>query len=293
MLSTMFAVSISANPVSAMANLMEEDLLAPGDGLITLDTSTGLRWLDVTATLGLSYNEAEASVYATDHGFRHATYKEVRALKENQGLILDSQYHSNPNAKQLINLMGGYTRLMPWFKEFTGWTDMNNPRTISSKLTTYNGDGYKWDYYMWTSKDYAWSGAGNFLVKESTNTAPDVSDAQASTTTLRPPNKKMVPITVQGVTDADGDAVSITITNINQDEKTGKKADASGVGTSTANVRAERDGKGDGRVYHIFFTADDGNGGVTSGVVNVYIPHDQSGKPAVDGGALYDSTGPS
>lgn len=117
-----------------------------------------------------------------------------------------------------------------------------------------------------------------------------MSNAQASTTALWPPNNKMVSVTVQGVTDADGDAVSITITSIMQDEKTGKEADASGVGTDTASVRAERDGKGDGRVYHIFFTADDGNGGVTAGEVTVSVPHDQSGKPAVDGGALYDST---
>ena len=122
------------------------------------------------------------------------------------------------------------------------------------------------------------------------NTAPDVSNAQASTMTLWPPNNKMVPITVQDITDADGDAVSITVTSIMQDEKTGKEVDASGVGTDTATVRAERDGKGDGRVYHVAFTADDGNGGITAGVVKVYVPHDQSGKPAVDGGALYDST---
>ncbi|MEM2140063.1 hypothetical protein [Nitrososphaera sp.] len=130
----------------------------------------------------------------------------------------------------------------------------------------------------------------DITVESNPNTAPDVSNAQASTTTLWPPNNKMVPITVQGVTDADGDAVTITITSIMQDEKTGKEADASGVGTDTASVRAERDGKGDGRVYHIAFTADDGNGGVTAGEVTVTVPHDQSGSPAVDGGALYDST---
>jgi hypothetical protein len=130
-------------------------------------------------------------------------------------------------------------------------------------------------------------------IESNSNTAPDVSNAQASTTTLWPPNNKMVPITVEGVTDADGDEVSITITSIMQDEKTGKEADASGVGTDTASVRSERDGKGDGRVYHIFFTADDGNGGVTAGEVTVTVPHDQSGSPAVDGGALYDSTVPS
>jgi hypothetical protein len=69
--------------------------------------------------------------------------------------------------------------------------------------------------------------------------------------------------------------------------------DGKGVGTSTAEVRAERDGKGDGRVYHIGFTADDGNGGTCSGVVLVGVPHDKGGaNDPVDGGALYDSTTP-
>jgi hypothetical protein len=65
------------------------------------------------------------------------------------------------------------------------------------------------------------------------------------------------------------------------------------VGTPTAEVRAERDGGGNGRVYHISFTADDGHGGTCSGEVLVGVPHDQGveGDPA-DDGALYDSTIP-
>jgi len=52
------------------------------------------------------------------------------------------------------------------FNEFTGWTDMGNPtHTISSKLTTYSGTRYKWDSYGESSRGWAWSGAGNFLVR--------------------------------------------------------------------------------------------------------------------------------
>jgi hypothetical protein len=36
--------------------------------------------------------------------------------------------------------------------------------------------------------------------------------------------------------------------------------DGAGIATNTAQVRAERLGAGDGRVYHIGFTADDGKG---------------------------------
>ena len=64
--------------------------------------------------------------------------------------------------------------------------------------------------------------------------------------------------------------------------------------TDVAAIRAERDGSGDGRVYHIVFVADDGQGGTCTGEVMVSVPHDQSGAPAVDGtldGDMYDSTG--
>ena len=71
--------------------------------------------------------------------------------------------------------------------------------------------------------------------------------------------------------------------------------DASGVGASTASVRAERSGTrkvpGDGRVYHIAFSADDGQGGQCTGTVTVCVPHDQRlGGDCVDQGPMYDST---
>ena len=67
------------------------------------------------------------------------------------------------------------------------------------------------------------------------------------------------------------------------------------IGTDTAWVRAERAGTprlpGDGRVYHIGFTATDAEGGTCSGTVPVCVPHDQRpGATCVDQGPLHDST---
>jgi len=50
------------------------------DSSITCDSNTGLEWLDLTTTLGLSYNEALNSDYVTDLGFRHATESELLSL---------------------------------------------------------------------------------------------------------------------------------------------------------------------------------------------------------------------
>jgi cysteine-rich repeat protein len=131
------------------------------------------------------------------------------------------------------------------------------------------------------------------------NFNPDCSTAAASPAALWPPNHQMVPISILGVTDPDGDAVTITATGVSQDELV--KATGTGSGNTSPDatlsplaVRAERDGNpqspGDGRVYHISFTADDGQGGTCSGTVTVCVPHDQGGSSTcVDGGPLYDS----
>ena len=117
-----------------------------------------------------------------------------------------------------------------------------------------------------------------------TNDPPDCSQAEPSQDSLWPPNHKMVDITVTGVTDADGDDITITIDGITQDEEVDAKGsgkfspDGKGVGTATAQVRAERIGDkktpGDGRVYHIAYTASDGQDSC-SGEVSVGVPHDQ------------------
>ena len=82
----------------------------------------------------------------------------------------------------------------------------------------------------------------------------------------------MVPISILGVTDADGDAVTITITGISNNESGAADATFSG---SSAKVKATRNGKGPGRLYTISFTATDGNGGNSAGSVTVLVPHDQ------------------
>jgi len=127
------------------------------------------------------------------------------------------------------------------------------------------------------------------------NQSPDCSASVASTSSLWPPNHKMKDIAILGVTDADGDSVTITVDGITQDEPVNDTGDGdtspdgSGVGTDTAQVRSERSGTGDGRVYEISFIADDGNGGSCSGSVDVGVPHDKKDTP-VDSGQIFDST---
>jgi hypothetical protein len=131
------------------------------------------------------------------------------------------------------------------------------------------------------------------------NRDPVCDQAYPSIDTLWPPNHMFVPVEVLGVTDPDGDPITITIDSIWQDEPVDTFGDGTfapdgqGIGTAIAEVRAERSGNpnvpGNGRVYHIGFTATDGLGGSCSGEVATGVPHDKKDIP-VDDGALYDST---
>ena len=120
---------------------------------------------------------------------------------------------------------------------------------------------------------------------------PSCAGATASPGQLWPPNHKFVAIAISGVVNPAPGAATVTVTSIRQDEPTGGDVDGMGVGTASPSVRSERDGGGDGRVYHINFTAT-GAGGSCTGSVTVGVPHDQGHGSLVDGGPLYDSTVP-
>lgn len=72
---------------SSRAALVSVDLSEPGDGLLTLDTATSLEWLDLTVTIGFTYNRVAAGDGGfTSQGFRHATPSEVDAVLLQFGL---------------------------------------------------------------------------------------------------------------------------------------------------------------------------------------------------------------
>ena len=130
------------------------------------------------------------------------------------------------------------------------------------------------------------------------NVPPDVSGALPTSTCMWPPNHKFETVGIVGITDEDGDDLTITITGITSDEPTAtakgvggkdKGPDASIVGSDVA-LRIERMGGEDGRVYEISFDVSDGTVTV-SGSVRVGVPHDQGDDTCgVDSGQNYDAT---
>jgi hypothetical protein len=58
-------------------------------------------------------------------------------------------------------------------------------------------------------------------------------------------------------------------------------------GATSVQVRSEREGTSNGRVYTLHYTVTDASGNSTSGSCRVGVPHDQSGRAAVDDGVKY------
>ncbi|MFL6194675.1 MAG: hypothetical protein ACJ75H_10930, partial [Thermoanaerobaculia bacterium] len=130
----------------------------------------------------------------------------------------------------------------------------------------------------------------SFVARLTFNAPPDCTAAFASPATVWPPNGRFVPVSIQGVTDPEGDSVTVTMTGVRQDEPLQGASNAFGIGTPGVQLRADRDGKGDGRVYHLSFTASDPSGGTCTGSVAVCVPHDQeAGKACGDGGPVFNS----
>ncbi len=111
---------------------------------------------------------------------------------------------------------------------------------------------------------------------------------------LWPPNHKLHLVTVTGATDPDGNPLTTTITGVTQDEPLNGLGDGDtspdafpGPASNQALIRAERSGTGDGRVYALHVSVSDGLGGECTGIATVSVPHDQSGRPAIDSGQAF------
>ena len=205
----------------------------------------------------------------------------------------------NPHCQAAYCLMKGLESMVIIEPEDLGGIDWFEEMS-SALVGSQNANG-SWPAETWGDSMLATEWALIALERVVPNRPPDCSGAYAEPGCLWPPNHNFVDIIIMGVTDADDDPITITVTGITSDEPTasdkgsgGEKhaPDANGVGTDAASVRAERSGNGDGRVYEISFTASDGRGGECESSVMVKVPHDQSAEacPAIDSGQIYVAT---
>jgi hypothetical protein len=113
-----------------------------------------------------------------------------------------------------------------------------------------------------------------------TDKTPPTVSCSASPEILRPPNHKLVPINVSvRVSDSLSGPAGFTLNSVTSNEPDSGQGDIQGfvIGTASTNgqLRAERLGSGDGRVYTIAYTGMDRAGNSTTCNTNVSVPHDQ------------------
>jgi hypothetical protein len=109
LLGLVVASALSLCSLQANATLMAQDLATAGDELLTFDTTTNLQWLDLSNTVGLTYQQIQEGAGGwTSKGFRPATRSELANLFEGVGLTLGPPRSTAnaPGAALLTNLIG-------------------------------------------------------------------------------------------------------------------------------------------------------------------------------------------
>ena len=104
-------VILSSTRLPAKADLYQVDDPRWGADSLTLDTRTGLTWLDLPFSLDLSYSQAEAEMLPGGEfaGFRHATAVEVASLYASAGFgegFIPAFTAGSQDVVSLISLIG-------------------------------------------------------------------------------------------------------------------------------------------------------------------------------------------
>ncbi|HKP45747.1 MAG TPA: immunoglobulin domain-containing protein [Pyrinomonadaceae bacterium] len=132
------------------------------------------------------------------------------------------------------------------------------------------------------------------------NSAPPTITLKGNTISLWPPNHQYRTVNVTDLVasasdscDASVDINDVVIANVTSDELDDNPGGADGstindmviaANCKSVQLRAERDGNLDGRVYTITFRVTDSQGHVGTATAKVYVPLNQSGGTAVDSG---------
>jgi hypothetical protein len=118
--------------------------------------------------------------------------------------------------------------------------------------------------------------SGSFLIHVFDLDPPTIVSLSASPSSIWPPNKKMVNVTVTANVVDNVDATPLVrIYSITCNESIAP-ADAVITGLLTAKLKADRQGNGNGRIYTLHIEAIDDAGNRSIGTVLVTVPHDQS-----------------
>ena len=174
-------------PFQAHADLVRADDPAFGAGTdgfnLTRDTATGLEWLDLTLTKGLSYNAVAGGAGGfIAAGFSFATESQVSTLFTSAGFTFqDANNHAvdAPSAVLLLNLVGCTVNCTTFafpagqgFVDFDVFSSTTAPQALYQAIVSTPGDfataftGRAFAQSVTSfSKDSSFSSGGSFLIR--------------------------------------------------------------------------------------------------------------------------------
>ena len=148
-------VALLVFTASAHAEMVEKDWKVAGDGLATLDTVTGIEWLDLTQADGISVNQAESLTEAGGalDGWRLPTRAEVKQM----------MVHSFPSRTSLMQRSEalGVTDTITdneadRFRELFGATDTGGSNDFSVGMFKSEGTVYRSGFFDRRADDFVY-----------------------------------------------------------------------------------------------------------------------------------------
>ncbi|MFW2403340.1 MAG: hypothetical protein ACN4GT_01155 [Gammaproteobacteria bacterium] len=135
-----------------------------------IDNGTGLEWLDLTQTQGLTYNQALATAFVTVDGYVHATSAQVDTMFLNAGFLTTDNVNNPANDPAALELLAklGCTQFCGTInatgRGFADWTSAGFT-TRPNYHTTGLGAGAAITSLLTNNLDLADGTAGHFLVR--------------------------------------------------------------------------------------------------------------------------------
>lgn len=235
--------------------------LSPGAAFCQIATDNPNLYMGST---GLSACNANAVNTLTRVGGGEFTFTSIDLAPFGRNLDPDSTYGPGAAVTFIGQKAGGgtvtatfYTALPYEFKKYELPNTFNHLVSVS---WTHAAPYHQYDNIM--------------LDGATTCAAPTINAVSAAPDVLWPPNHKMVDITVTASATSDCGSVSCKITEVKSSEPVDLDGDWIFAGLAL-QLRAERNGLGNGRVYTISVQCADGVGGATTRSDSVAVPHDQ------------------
>ena len=266
-------------------SILTEKDLNESDGLLTDDSETGLQWLDLTETYGITYTDMLSQLEPGGDftGFRYATGAEVEQLWRNGGVeYIDSDFRSETvdPVTALQNLLGAWNGLLISTAGFTADTASSARQTGILQLRSNPMFGPPAARAYFSDAAASATIYGHWLILEETTpkapadtTPPVVLSVAVDPETLWPPNHRMVDVNVTALVEDEGSGVEEVILVIvdeygDLDGEVPMELQEDGSFAVIIQLQAWRNGRDrSGRIYLLMVKATDSSG-------NLYDPAD-------------------